>query len=111
MTDSQLANDRTFLAWLRTGIALFVLGFVVAKVSLLVTPGTGGASDQTLYTSIGVLVLLCGAALVVVGYAQHKNLANVLYDDPTARPQWPRTITAGAVIGSFVLSGLLIVTT
>lgn len=29
-----LANERTFLAWLRTGIAIISLGFVVAKFSL-----------------------------------------------------------------------------
>ena len=28
----ELANDRTFLAWLRTGIALFGLGFVVSNL-------------------------------------------------------------------------------
>ena len=27
--DTDLANDRTFLAWLRTGIALFGLGFLL----------------------------------------------------------------------------------
>ncbi len=114
MTDSQLANDRTFLAWLRTGIALFGLGFVVAKVALIVTPGSGGASDQSLYTGVGVLVVLCGAALVLVGYTQHASSARVLADRDgakTAIARWPRTITAGAVVGSMVLSALIIVTT
>ena len=41
--DTELANDRTFLAWLRTGIALFGLGFVVAKVALMISGnGRGG---------------------------------------------------------------------
>ena len=29
-----LANERTFLAWIRTSIAIISLGFVVAKFSL-----------------------------------------------------------------------------
>ena len=29
-----LANERTFLAWIRTSIAIISLGFVVAKCSL-----------------------------------------------------------------------------
>ena len=33
MDNEVSTNDRTYLAWLRTGIALFGLGFVVAKVS------------------------------------------------------------------------------
>jgi putative membrane protein len=111
MTDSQLANDRTFLAWLRTGIALFGLGFVIAKVALIVAPGTGGASDQNLYSGVGVLVVLCGAALVLVGYTQHASLAKVLADADTAPPRWSRTIATGAVAGSLLLAALIIVTT
>jgi putative membrane protein len=111
MTDSQLANDRTFLAWLRTGIALFGLGFVVAKVALIVAPGTGGASDQDLYSGVGVLVVLCGAALVLVGYSQHASLANLLAEPDTTPPRWPRAITGGAVAGSLMLAALIIVTT
>jgi uncharacterized membrane protein YidH (DUF202 family) len=38
MSDDELANDRTFLAWLRTSIAIIGLGFVVAKVALIVQP-------------------------------------------------------------------------
>jgi putative membrane protein len=78
MTDSQLANDRTFLAWFRTAVSLFGLGFVIAKVALVVEPGAGGASDQALYTGIGVLTVLCGAALVVVGYLQHARVSDYL---------------------------------
>src|SRR6478735_6350036 len=63
MNDSQLANDRTFLAWLRTGIALFGFGFVVAKVALIVDPGNQGVSDKVLYTGVGVLMVLSRAAL------------------------------------------------
>jgi uncharacterized membrane protein YidH (DUF202 family) len=117
MTDSQLANDRTFLAWLRTGIALFGLGFVVAKVALIVSPGSGGASDQNLYTGVGVIVVLCGAALVLVGYTQHARLAKILAaaDPDTAAdaplPRWSRTISVGAAVGALVLCALIIVTT
>ena len=112
MTDSELANDRTFLAWLRTGIALFGLGFVIAKVSLLVKSGTGGISDQALYSGTGVAVVLTGAALIVFGCVQHANLARILAGDERARPpRWTRTITAGAVAGALLLSCLIIVTT
>jgi hypothetical protein len=54
----ELANDRTYLAWLRTGIALFGLGFVVAKVALIVQPDTKVLSDRGLYSGVGVLIVL-----------------------------------------------------
>ncbi len=110
MNDSQLANDRTFLAWLRTGIALFGFGFVVAKVALLVDPGSGGVSDKVLYTGIGVLMVLSGAALVLFGYLQHARVARHLAPEEQA-PHWPRTIATAAVVGALVLSTLIIVTT
>jgi putative membrane protein len=112
MTDSQLANDRTFLAWLRTGIALFGLGFVVSKVSFIVQPGAGGASDEALYSIAGVLIVLCGAALVVVGFRQHATLAAILDAEAgTAPARWPRTVAIGSVIGALLLAALIVVTT
>jgi inner membrane protein YidH len=68
MSDDDLANDRTFLAWLRTDIAVMGLGFVVAKVALIVQPTNEAASDQDLYAVAGILIVLCGGVLVVVGY-------------------------------------------
>ena len=112
MNDTKLANDRTFLAWLRTGISLFGLGFVVAKVALIVEPGTKAVSDQDLYSGFGVLLVLSGAALVMVGYFQHASVSNRLSGAGQSRPpRWPRVITTAAVVASLVLSALIIVTT
>ena len=110
----ELANDRTYLAWLRTGIALFGLGFVVAKVALLVQPDTTGVSEKNLYSGVGVLIVLSGAALIAVGYLQHVGVGKTLMrgeERPRPRPRWPLTITATAVAGSLLLSGLIVVST
>jgi putative membrane protein len=111
MIDSKLANDRTFLAWLRTGISLFGFGFVIAKISLVVEPGNQGVSDKVLYTGIGVVMVLSGAALVAFGYTQHASLAHTLEPDDQAPARWPRTIATGAAVGSLLLSILIIITT
>jgi inner membrane protein YidH len=112
MTDSELANDRTFLAWLRTGIAMMGLGFVVAKVALIVQPTTRTASNQGLYAAVGILIVLCGGALVVVGYLQHKTVLSLLRTEVAKpRPRWPLTITATAVGISLLLSVLVAVST
>jgi len=109
-----LANDRTFLAWLRTGIALFGLGFVVAKVSLILDADEVGISDASLYSTIGVVVVLCGAVVIGVGYRQHVlvsrqlDLAGVM--TPTGR-RWPGAFALAAAVGAVVLSVLIIVTT
>jgi putative membrane protein len=108
----ELANDRTYLAWLRTGIALFGLGFVVAKVALIVQPDPKVLSDRGLYSGVGVLIVLSGAVLIVIGYLQHVAVAKVLKrDEEVPRPRWPLTITVVAGAGSLLLSGLIVVTT
>ena len=105
MSDDELANDRTFLAWLRTGIAAMGLGFVVAKVALIVQPTNKAASNQGLYAVVGILIVLCGGALVVVGYLQHKSVLDLLRAaEAKPRPGWPLTITATAVAVSLLLS-------
>ena len=110
MTDSQLANDRTFLAWLRTGISLFGFGFVVAKIALVVEPGTQGVSNEVLYTTVGVLMVLSGAALVAFGYLQHAKVAHALDPEGQSPPRWTRTMATATVVGALLLATLIVVT-
>ena len=110
--DSELANDRTYLAWLRTGIALFGLGFVVAKFALIVQPDATPLENKDLYSAVGVLIVLSGAALVVVGYVQHAHVGRLLDSHAEVpRAHWPITITVTAFLGSLMLSALIIVST
>jgi hypothetical protein len=46
-----LANQRTFLAWLRTCVALIGLGFVVAKFGLYLIPIFSGGDLSTYFTN------------------------------------------------------------
>ena len=84
--NDELANDRTFLAWLRSGIALFGLGFVVAKAALVLE---SGSSDKDLYATVGVLFVLSGAALMAVGYTQHRAVAKPQGCDQLSSPFSP----------------------
>jgi putative membrane protein len=59
----QLANERTFLAWIRTAIAIVALGFVVAKFGILLRE-VGGTHVHHLTASAGSVV---GVALVAAG--------------------------------------------
>jgi len=94
--NDELANDRTFLAWLRTGIACFGLGFVVAKAALIIEAGGKPISNKDVYGGTGVLIVLSGAALVIAGYFQHRRVRHVLgaerYPriDGRSRRRWSR---------------------
>ena len=80
-----LDNERTFLAWVRTNIALISLGFIVARISpALSAAGATNASRILARTTLVGIVLVVFGALVTV-------LAAVRYD------QVNRQIEAGIV--------------
>lgn len=70
------ANERTFLAWVRTSITIMAFGFVVAKFGLLLRELSGGSSGTPVSTPIsevmGVLLVLAGAALLLLAFAQFR---------------------------------------
>jgi putative membrane protein len=57
-----LSNERTYLAWLRTGIAVIGLGFVVAKFGLVVKGLVPSAPETSFHFSSYI-----GMALVLIG--------------------------------------------
>src|SRR5436309_919958 len=63
-----LANERTFLAWMRTVIALIALGFVVAKFGIILREETGvhiKPGTIRLAAIVGV-ALIAGGALTAL---------------------------------------------
>lgn len=76
-----MANERTFLSWVRTGITIVALGFVVAKFNLLIRElaGSHATSVQSPYASaLGVVLVLVGALLVVLAYARYLGIRDSL---------------------------------
>ena len=110
--NDELANNRTFLAWLRTGIACFGLGFVVAKAALIINAGGRSMPYKTWYSVTGILIVLVGGALVVAGCWQHRQVFRELgRDTEKPIPQWPLVMTAVALLGGAALSVLIAIST
>lgn len=68
-----LANERTFLSWVRTAIALVALGFVVAKSGILLREvGAGHVHAETARAGavVGVILVLAGMLIAVLGAAR-----------------------------------------
>ena len=68
------ANERTFLAWVRTGIATIAFGFVVEKFNLFVRTiaevnGADSAARLRLERFSGAFSHYDGLALIVIGMA------------------------------------------
>jgi putative membrane protein len=67
----QLANERTFLAYLRTALACIGFGFVVARFGLFVRElaAQSGMSEHTANVSapLGIVMICAGIAIAIFG--------------------------------------------
>ena len=63
-----LANERTLLSWVRTGVGLISLGIVVERAGAFVSAGAGSADE--LSGLLGSALALLGCLALVLGTAQ-----------------------------------------
>ena len=88
-------NERTFLAWIRTGLSLMGFGFVVARFGLflremaLANPGI--AVTSTGYSRwFGVSLIALGVLVTAVSFADYvATVGRMKRSEPyVARPTW-----------------------
>ncbi len=78
------AAERTLLAWVRTGITVMALGFVVERFGLFVAlvAQQVGQAARPLHTTassvIGTLLVAAGAAVVALATMQHARFVRSL---------------------------------
>jgi putative membrane protein len=86
------ANERTFLAWIRTGIAILAFGFVIEKFNLfLVTIASSTIGDAFSRAKVeklsgpfgryeGVTVMLTGVAVVILATIRFVRITRLIED-------------------------------
>ena len=110
-----LANERTFLAWVRTGAAIVVFGFAIGRFAIAMRQLTAmeGHPVQTAAMSVwmGSGAIVAGVGLVVVGLMRYRK-TRVQLDSGTFEPAGfvLDLITILMVVFGLVLAGYLIYT-
>ncbi len=106
------ANERTFLAWVRTGIAIIAFGFVIEKFNVFMLSmanlALGDGAQRALLRHLpgrlgeydGLVLILGGVALVVLATARFVRTTRLL-DDSAAH-------SASRVRAELILSGWLV---
>jgi putative membrane protein len=54
------ANERTLLAWVRTGLALMAFGFVLARISVWLSAEGRAAADASASSAAGITFIVIG---------------------------------------------------
>lgn len=78
------SNERTLLAWIRTGIGIMVFGFVAVKFSLFIkqlpakylAETTIAKSNFSVYLGIGLLIT--GALTILLSYLRYMRTIKLL---------------------------------
>ena len=86
------ANERTFLAWVRTGIAVIAFGFVIEKFNLfLLTMATAGLTSEVHRSQLatlsghmgrydGLVLIFGGVGLVILATMRFVRITRLLDD-------------------------------
>lgn len=109
-----LANERTFLAWIRTAIAIMAFGFVVVKfalfikqVSIVLGEGPNAVVLPTRGYSaiIGIALVALGTVMTLLAFLRYKNIERQLHQGTF----FPSLTLSVFLTISMILVGLLLV--
>ncbi|HXP44814.1 MAG TPA: DUF202 domain-containing protein, partial [Candidatus Acidoferrales bacterium] len=77
-----LANERTFLAWVRTSVAIVVFGFAIGRfaIALRQLAKFQGQVSRTTGLSVwmGMIAILAGVAMVMAGLVRYRKTRSQL---------------------------------
>lgn len=114
-TSDHLANERTFLAWVRTAIAVIGLGFVVSRFGFVLRAirlhVPEPFSTITFSTIIGTFLVFCGAAMILTALLSYRQIGQAI-SARTYRwsPRFAITLTLLLIMIAILLAFYLIIT-
>jgi putative membrane protein len=110
-----LANERTFLAWIRTSISIIVFGFVVAKFGITLREflRLRGSAEHNSGVSLGIGIgfMLMGIGMAIMSSIRYRRTMQQLDADQFEPAGTIVTILgAAAALFGMILVGYLVYT-
>lgn len=109
------AEERTFLAWIRTGVSMMGFGFVVARFGLflreLILGGAGMHEPRVNATYIGVALIALGVLVNLIATVRHLRAVRALLRGEPAVPDTRFSVgvaLSAALVGALLVAVLLV---
>jgi putative membrane protein len=105
-----LANERTFLAWVRTSIGIMAFGFVLVKFSLFMRQLTALLEKKPLHAGYGfsavagIIIVAAGTLAVVLGWLRYLHAYKHIQQGRYSHS----TVVLSVLTGFILLMGLLL---
>ncbi|WP_294183173.1 DUF202 domain-containing protein [Sphingobacterium sp.] len=117
--NDHLANERTFLAWIRTSLGIMGFGFVVVKFSLFIRQielilkkDVVVGSQHESSGVVGVSIVVIGALTVIVAFLKYRKTNKQIEDENFVHTSNSITIVAvlifviGLILSWYLIDGL-----
>jgi putative membrane protein len=101
------ANERTLLAWIRTGLALMAFGFVLARIAVWFETDRAHGDDAELSMWAGVAFIVLGTIVHPVAAVRFTRARRAIVE---GRELVPDSATAVALSVAVTLLGAALVT-
>jgi len=105
---TRLANERTYLAWWRSGMAAFAVAVGTGKIA----PEVGNGGSEWAYQALGAGFAVLGCAFVGYAYVRQRRVEQALdagrfspLDDRVALTLTVATVALGVATALLVLTG------
>src|SRR5688572_6159834 len=99
-----LANERTFLAWIRTSIALMGFGFVIVKFAVFMRQmffmmgGSAVSASKGFSAEIGIIMVITGAIITGLAYWRYRTIEKQLNNGEYFPSKWLSVLVTVSII-------------
>jgi putative membrane protein len=105
------ANERTLLAWIRTGLTLMAFGFVVARLSVWLQLEHPERGDGSMGSWLGVAIVALGTACHAIAAVRFVAARRALIAGRSIQPSSAGPVAVAAVVGALGIASILYIVT
>ena len=76
---SHLANERTFLSWVRTALGIITLGFAISRFGITLTSKLDVLLGIPYSLTVGIALVLFGGGIVLLAFLRYRKNQKMIF--------------------------------